>query len=612
MKIILNHLAPLFLLLSISAFSQISPGDLTKSHADLEGIRNCTQCHELGNKVLDRKCLQCHKEIQSLVNRKTGYHGNPAIVRQDCAECHGEHNGRNFDMVRFDQDAFDHDLTGYELEGKHAAVDCRNCHVSENIRDGEIRNRANTFLGLEEDCLSCHEDYHQNTLADDCRKCHDLNGFRPAPLFDHDKTDFVLKGEHQSVDCIECHQVTTRNGKEFQEFSGIAFDDCVSCHEDPHKTQLQGQCTQCHVETSFKEFAGFGKFDHNPTGFELRGRHQDVDCFSCHAGTSDPLRVFQDQKGVSENKCASCHADVHDGAYGNDCVKCHRETSFLSLREMDFFDHNVTDYPLEGKHIGVDCRKCHKEGFSTPIDFSACTKCHADYHSGEFSENGSTPDCVACHSLEKGFDYSLYTLEQHQQTSFPLQGSHLATPCFACHVDERTDKWTFRNMGDACADCHEDIHQGYIDEKYYPKDDCRYCHGNEAWTAVSFDHGITDWPLDGKHMEVDCRECHFVENANNSDGWEQQFTNLDTDCNSCHENVHGRDFEISGVTDCARCHVTDNWYPERFNHDLTNFPLEGQHSKIACSSCHEVTNAKDQTETLYKLGTFRCIDCHLQ
>ncbi len=156
---------------------------------------------------------------------------------------------------------------------------------------------------------------------------------------------------------------------------------------------------------------GFGNFEHSSTGFDLKGRHQQIDCFSCHANTSDPLGVFQDKKRVSENSCISCHKDEHEGKYGTNCVKCHRESSFLSLRSMDFFDHTVTDYPLEGKHMEVNCRQCHKKSYSDPINFTACNNCHTDYHKGEFTENNMTQDCKACHSLEKGFDYSLYTLE---------------------------------------------------------------------------------------------------------------------------------------------------------------------------------------------------------
>lgn len=592
-------------------YGQISPGDLSQPHADLEGMSNCTLCHDLGAKVSDKKCLACHKEIQSLINRKEGYHAQGQVIKKDCFECHNEHHGRKFELIRFDEDNFDHKLTGYDLKGKHESVDCRKCHVSENIADRELKKRHNTFLGLDEECLTCHDDYHQKSLPSDCLNCHNMEGFAPAPNFDHNETEYALKGAHETVDCAACHKKTTRNGKEYQEFSGIAFNDCVSCHEDPHGGQIAGSCTQCHTETSFTDFRGKGNFDHSTTEFTLRGAHNDMDCFRCHAASNDPLKVFQDRANVPENRCVSCHKDVHDGEYGNNCVKCHRERSFLSLRSMDFFDHTKTDYPLEGKHTEVDCRQCHKKRFSTPIDFSACSNCHADYHRGEFKENGLSPDCVECHSLEKGFDYSLYTLEQHQTTIFPLEGAHNATPCFACHVGESDERWTFRNMGGACADCHQDIHKGYIQETYYPGEDCTVCHANDAWTSVAFDHNQTKWPLEGNHTEVACSACHFIEITGKMARREQIFANLGTDCARCHDNVHGETFAIEGVTDCTRCHVADSWFPKRFDHNSTNFPLEGKHAEIACSACHEVTAAGGETEVIYKLGKFRCIDCHL-
>lgn len=608
-----KYILPILLFAIFAGYSQISPGELSAAHADLEGISNCTQCHELGDKVTDKKCLECHTEIQSLINKKRGYHAQPDVVKQDCFQCHGEHYGRAFDMIHLDEKNFDHDLTGYELEGKHETVDCRKCHVSENIQDSELSQRKNTFLGLDEACLSCHDDYHQKTLSSTCVDCHTMDGFTPAEKFDHDTADFKLKGEHATVDCIECHQITTRNGKEFQEFTDVPFEDCISCHEDPHNDQLPGQCAQCHTETAFTTFDGQeGKFDHDLTDFTLKGSHKTTDCFGCHARSSEPLRVFQDRSNVNENSCVKCHDDVHEGKFGTDCVKCHRESSFMSLRSMDFFDHNVTDYPLEGKHIGVDCKLCHKKRFTTPIDFTACTNCHDDYHRGEFEENGVSPDCVQCHSLEKGFDYSLYTLEQHQETQFPLEGAHTATPCFACHVSEDDKRWTFRNMGSKCIDCHTDIHEGYIDPKYYPNDNCTRCHVNDTWAKVDFIHDITDWPLTGKHKEVDCRACHFVEMEGSKGKTKQKFDNLTTDCAACHENVHGDTFAVNGVTNCNECHITTSWFPETFDHGLTDFPLEGEHAKIQCSACHETTNEKGEVEIIYKIQKFRCIDCHLQ
>ncbi|MCB0851720.1 MAG: cytochrome c family protein [Bacteroidetes bacterium] len=600
----------LFTLFSISlSFGQLSPGPLSQPHAELEGIRNCTLCHDLGDKVSDQKCLDCHKEIQSLQKEKRGYHANREVTSKNCFDCHSEHHGRKFDMVRFDEDNFNHLLTGYKLEGQHEVVDCRKCHKPDYIADSDLKKNTGTFLGLEQKCATCHVDYHQNTLSQDCAACHNVEAFRPAPGFDHDDADFKLRGAHENVDCAECHQVTTRKGKEFQQFTDIAFKSCVDCHDDAHEGRIFGACTQCHNENSFSNFIGTGRFDHNTTLFTLKGKHKTIDCFSCHAKRTNPLTVFHDKQGISENQCVTCHEDQHKGKYGQDCAKCHQESSFLSLKSMNFFDHNVTDYPLVGQHVSVDCKQCHKKRFSTPIDFSECKNCHEDYHRGEFTEKGRTPDCVECHSLEHGFDYSLYTLEDHQQTDFPLEGAHFATPCFACHVDEKTERWTFRNLGSDCKDCHQDIHRGHITEKYYPRQNCKSCHINEAWSEVNFDHNLTDWPLDGKHKDVTCRECHFEKSHDNT-SFLQFFNSLNGKCTTCHENIHGDEFAINGETDCKRCHITESWFPESFDHSQTDFPLDGRHAEVACKACHEKTDEKGQKVVIYQIEKFACIDCH--
>ena len=177
-----------------SGYSQISPGDLTSSHANLEGMSNCTLCHDIGKKVSNTKCLDCHKEIKSLLNQNKGYHASSSVKNKDCFACHSEHHGRNFDMVRFDTNNFNHSLTGYELEGKHEEVDCKKCHMPDNISNRDLKKRKNTFLGMDTKCLSCHDDFHQQTLSNDCLSCHNMEGFKPVVNFDHDKADFPLKG----------------------------------------------------------------------------------------------------------------------------------------------------------------------------------------------------------------------------------------------------------------------------------------------------------------------------------------------------------------------------------------------------------------------------------
>lgn len=594
------------------ANGQISPGDLIRAHADLEGMSNCTQCHDLGKKVSSAKCLDCHKDIKSLVDENRGYHASSQVKKTDCFTCHSDHHGRKFQAIKLDEENFDHKLTGYELEGEHAVIDCRTCHIYENISDPKIKNRVNTFLGLEEECLSCHDDYHQKTLSDDCVQCHNFEKFDPATKFDHDDTAYKLIGKHVEVDCIKCHEKETRNGQDFQIFTDLKFDDCISCHDDVHNNRIKGACSQCHTEKSFSSFLGKKRFNHNKqTAFDLNGAHKRVDCFSCHEGEHAPEKVFGDRNGISENNCVSCHEDVHNEKFGNDCVKCHSENSFSELKTMEFFDHAVTDYPLEGNHVGVDCKKCHLKGFLEPIDFSACKNCHEDYHNSEFETENGTPDCVDCHSLtqEEGFAFSLFTLEQHQETSFVLEGAHLATPCFACHISEEDERWKFRNIGSECIDCHDDIHKEYIPSKYYPEQKCESCHVTDSWTSVDFDHDLTEWKLEGAHKEATCKSCHFEQNELEN-GFTQNFENLNNECIHCHENIHKDQFEQKGVTDCKRCHTPVSWEADNFDHSQTAFPLEGAHLDVACSACHEPIYNNGEKFVNYSIEKFECIDCH--
>ena len=592
----------------VNGYGQLSPGKLSAAHAHLEGISNCTQCHDLGNKVPDQKCLDCHSEIDDLIQSNRGFHVSSDVSSKSCIECHNEHHGTKFDLVRFDQETFDHDLTGYALEGNHAIIDCKECHQPDNISDVEIRKREGTFLGLEKACLDCHDDFHQQTLGNDCIQCHNFDSFDPATKFDHNDADFKLKGAHVSVDCIECHPLSVKNGNDFQQFTDLAYNNCVDCHSDPHDGHLAGACIQCHTETAFTTFVGNRKFDHNSTNFELKGSHKSVNCFECHTQTSNAQTVFQDKLNIPENNCIECHDDVHEGKFGSDCIRCHTEESFYSLKEMDFFDHSVTDFPLEGQHVGVDCKSCHTERLTEAIDYSACKNCHEDYHNGEFIKDGISPDCIDCHTLEEKFTYTTYGFEEHNVSSFPLEGAHMATPCFACHVDE--DHWSFRSIGQSCVDCHDDIHEDFLEASYYPDQDCTICHNSEQWSEVAFDHETTDWPLTGGHTEVDCRSCHF-ENIENLDTFKQTFSNLNSECIQCHDNVHGDQFIENGVTDCIRCHVTESWIPNNFDHNTTDFPLDGKHLELECAACHKPSiETTDETIINYKIEKHECIDCH--
>lgn len=519
--------------LAFEGIAQISPGPLSNAHKQLEGLKNCTQCHTIGDKITDQKCLDCHKEIQSLIREDKGFHASPEVGQKTCVDCHSEHHGLKFDLDRFDQKTFDHKKAGYELEGAHKIVDCKDCHKPEFIPDPAIKKLEGTFLGMETSCLECHDDYHQGTLENDCVQCHGMNEWAPADLFDHNDADYKLLGAHKKVDCLECHKETIKAGKEFQVFTDIPF-----------------------------------------------------------------------------NKCTDCHDDTHDGAFGTNCTSCHNESSWSSLNKGNNFNHGMTDYPLEGLHAQVDCKECHTKGsFTTPIDFTNCINCHEDYHLGEFVSENPASDCKECHEVSSPFTTTLFGIERHQATDFKLDGAHLATACFTCHVSE--ERWDFRDLGENCVDCHENIHKDKISEKYFPEENCTTCHTTSDWVAVTFDHQLTGWDLEGKHQSVSCRECHFTED-NGLTVAEQRFQLEDNTCVACHENVHGDQFSVQGKTDCVSCHtVAEKWNVENFKHNETLFPLEGKHAVVDCKECHKPKVYQDQVERIeYKIQKFECRDCH--
>jgi hypothetical protein len=169
----------------------------------------------------------------------------------------------------------------------------------------------------------------------------------------------------------------------------------------------------------------------------------------------------------------------------------------------------------------------------------------------------------------------------------------------------KEEEWTFRNIGNTCVECHDNNHKDFINEKYYPDKRCENCHLPESWADVSFDHTLTNWPLEGGHSEVQCRVCHYTYD---SDGAYigQTFNGLNKRCEGCHQDSHSGQFEIDGMTNCNRCHSTDNWHPSLFDHNLTKFRLEGKHLEISCSACHLGENEI----MVYNINKFECIDCH--
>ncbi|MGN6106174.1 MAG: cytochrome c3 family protein, partial [Kofleriaceae bacterium] len=156
-------------------------------------------------------------------------------------------------------------------------------------------------------------------------------------------------------------------------------------------------CSTCHTPAGWGLGAGAGAsgFDHDRTGFPLRGAHVQRTCASCPTGAAKPLP-----------RCESCHRDPHQGRNDGGCAECHTTTAWADTGALE--RHRRTRMPLTGAHATLDCVACHRrQGERTWSDVPRdCIGCHqkdyhrADVHPVHDGRAGGAPlprDCGQCH-----------------------------------------------------------------------------------------------------------------------------------------------------------------------------------------------------------------------
>ncbi len=514
---------------SCNLTTPISPGELNQAHADLEGTSNCTKCHVLGKWVSEDKCLDCHQDIKTLIENEKGYHSSEEVHSKKCFDCHSEHHGRGFEIIHFDTLKFDHKLTSYELKEKHEETFCTNCHKPENIHDDSLKLKEETFLGLQQTCLSCHADYHQETLPETCQDCHDFKGFTPVAFFDHDKTDYPLKGKHIDVKCEKCHKKTTRNEVEFQEFAGIKFDHCINCHKDEHNGKFGKTCEDCHSVNSFTDVNIKSSFDHNLTGYILEGKHTDVACKDCH--------TQKYTTPIAHANCKDCHEDYHKGEFNKkgrttDCKDCHNSKGF-KVPQYTIAQHNKSSFPLIGAHEATPCLACHNKNDKWVFSQlgTKCVDCHKNIHKDFMSAKYYPQEsCQTCHTSTQ---WQVVKFD-HSKTDFALLGKHQQKTCKDCHYKPVNGKpvQKFADTDKSCIACHTDEHAAQFAKN--GTTDCASCHtsNTDNWKISNFNHDNTRFKLDGKHVNVACAKCHTSSTVNSKKVVKYKLNKLQ--CTDCH------------------------------------------------------------------------------
>ncbi len=538
---------------------------------------------------------------------------------------------------------------------------CLECHA-------EIRQRVEAGKGY-------HSRAYKNSPGEtDCARCHaEHKGpkFKLITLerksFDHGgQTGFILEGKHRAQKCENCHAATkiavaVRSEIKMkdlnQSFLGLRRE-CVSCHQDPHQSQLGTDCLGCHLLDAWKPAS---KFNHSRASFQLTGQHQQVQCAKCHKGTG-AARGSDTQaenapaegkkvllfKGLSFSGCQSCHTDQHHGAFqavkvSGKCDGCHNTGGWKRNRPGNDFNHNVTKFSLAGKHAEVTCGKCHKESdFARQIAHELCRNCHEDPHKGQFASRAAGSDCSACHS-PKNFKPTLFDRAAHMRSTYPLEGKHSTLPCAKCHQPEGRDA-RYKTGKMLCAECHAEPHgREFASAPYNNK--CDLCHTTAGFAATTFSlerHAQTQFPLTGRHTDVGCHKCHKpLPPAVSNTAAETSKASLEASplvpadkappdtrrryhfasrgCNTCHNDPHGINPQANLA--CETCHVTQQFKATLpFDHSRTKFKLEGSHQDparpITCGNCHKPSGPTDGaasgTAPQFSRRSAQCSGCHAE
>ena len=502
----------------------LTPGDLTKAHAELES--KCEACHVHFDKSSQTKlCLECHENIATDLQLANGFHGKTTTVaNQECRFCHTDHKGRNEDITQLNEQTFNHELTNFELTGTHESLKCDQCHgratppksVTGFLKQQLPHGEGYRFESLE--CQSCHLDIHETKLGDKCQDCHDTTTWSPK-AFDHSKTLFPLQGSHESLVCDSCHRNKTMVGLNVE---------CKSCHlaEDAHIGVFGQKCEVCHSEKQWSPQS----YDHlKETGFALRYKHkesnnQSLGCISCHAEEKNP-----------QTECEACHQkdDIHQGSNGNDCKACHDERGWQEVS----FEHNLktTGFLLEGKHQQLACESCHLPGkrISDSITNNTVKTCLDCHQSTNPHGKIMADSCGSCHQTD---GWNLGVKFSHDFSLFPLTGSHQLLSCDSCHQNLE-----YKETAQECSDCHlqDDVHKSTLGRE------CATCHDTTTWSHWQFNHDKqTKFILNGAHQNLQCKLCH-------NSTWNKP-KQPPKDCYSCHrqDDVHNGSFG----SNCAECH----------------------------------------------------------
>ena len=466
-----------------------------------------------------------------------------------------------------------------------------------------------------------------------CAVCH---GTGPAHLFGAAGTAELAQA------CLDCHdpiaeQLDAGTGLHGQ-LEPALKQLCGSCHLEHlgHDVPLTGA-------RSFRLAGHTGPegFTHSTVDFHLDGRHDALACVDCHPNAELAVLPEGESRYLDKTqRCIDCHEDPHEGAMKRGCEDCHGQEH--DFDDLSAFPHDPR-FPLHFSHSGLSCADCHEsetdrsvEALSDP-DFAqdplrsawrTCASCHDSPHQDAFlaavpglpTPAPGRDGCALCHSEEHSQwtgDEPVFESSWHGASGFALDAPHDGLDCAACHPRDAGQSFAEAYPGraaEACADCHQDVHQAQFDHPLYADRGCLSCHARDSFAPHNFDldaHAATRFPLELSHQTVDCEACHDQVLAGRADPSQlaqhadpcRIFRGTDRACEACHDDAHdgaftSREAELDPFPggNCARCHDAGKFAQtvDPFDHfRWTGFALEAGHDTESCEDCHARSSVAD-------------------
>jgi len=430
--------------------------------------------------------------------------------------------------------------------------------------------------------------------------------------FQHDKTGFVLRDIHATLQCEQCHvEGIFKNTPKY----------CSGCHgigtrvgakpKPVNHVPTTAECDTCHVSA-----ANFYVKSYNHIG--ITGN-----CITCHNNqslgvVSKPMTHFP-----TLQPCELCHTNTttfmswrmdHSGITSG-CFMCHGGPQAGSRTFP-----NIVSYPAAG-HITIspasDCNACHTNFFTflgarfdhTGITPGTCGTCHQGQYPGTVSINPAThiPQnqgnaCDTCHTALNTAGYTSFLGATFHGSSV---GSATPIPtypstCGACH------NGAYVSQG---AQTKPSFHVTYTAGL-----DCANagCHTSATTVGFTTFSGVitphqpafyATFPTAAPASPT-CSSCH---NGTTATGKPAVHVTTTADCITCH---------TPAATGCANAGNCTTWLGATYIHVGAGLPYTGTFPAGApaaptCSSCHLSGVGGARMKPVGHIVTsMDCIVCH--